>query len=270
MVKTLKPSSNTKITKQLKTKKAFQTYYTHDNGGRSFKVNITGNKISIYKLQENLFNDSNDNNIRKYTDKPILTYQVQKYFIGKSPKCKMTLFSGGYGPSFDGNSILLHINDNNYIYIGEKIYSFTSKTNIVKYISPVGNSDVPYPYAIDSNSNVYLMIENVILGKYNSEKYDDPYNQYYSEYSLLKYKGIQDFKLCNEFWNADYNPFPLNEYDRLMSLDSCKGISKSKMEIKINNKTKLLTKKMYVKLINDFGEHMKYTPLITKIIVERL
>ena len=266
MIKTLKPLSNTKITKQLKTKKAFQTYYTHDNGGRPFKINIIGNTVSIYKFQKNLFNNSNV--IRKYTDKPILTYQVQKYFIGKSPKCKMTLFSGGYGSSFDGNSILLHINDNKYIYIGEKIYSFTSKSNIVKYVSLVGNSDVPYPYAIDSNNNVYLMVENVILGNYNNIKYDNPYEQYYSENSLLKYKGIQDFNLCNEFWNADYNPFPLDEYDRLMSLDKCKGISK--MEIKINNKTKLLTKKMYVKLINDFGEHMKYTPLITKIIVEKL
>ena len=66
------------------------------------------------------------------------------------------------------------------------------------------------------------------------------------------------------------NPFPINEYERLMSLDWCEGISESKMEIKVNNKMKLLTKKMYVKLINEFGEHMKYSPLLTKIIVERL
>jgi hypothetical protein len=262
--------SKTKQTKQTKTKKAQKTYYTHDNGGRPFTVSITGNTVSIYKLLEN---DSNDNK-PKYTKKPILTYQVQNYFIGNSPKCDMTLFSGGYGSKFDGNSILLHMNDNNYIYIGEKIYSFTSNAEIVKYISPVGNSDVPYPYAIDSNNSLYLMIEYVILGEYNTDKYDNPYDQYYSENKLIKYKGIQEFNLCNHFWNATYAPFSTNEYDRLIALDwdesKNKGKHACKMQMKVNNKMKVLTKKMYVNLINEFGEHMKYSPLVTKTIVERL
>lgn len=249
--------------------KSPQTFYIHDNGGRPFKITIKDKTVTIYKFIEPESTQSN-NDTAKYTEKPILTYKVQNYFIGISPKCKMTLFSGGYGPKFDGNSILLHINDNNYIYIGEKIYSFTSNAKIVKYISPVGNSDVPYPYAIDSENRVYLIVENVILGEYNSDKYDDPYSQYYSEYRFTKYKGIQGFKLCNEFWDAKYNPFPEIEYDRLVSLDSFGCKNNRKMQIQINGKMKILTKFEYVKLIEEFGQYMKYSPLISKTIVERL
>ena len=65
----------------------------------------------------------------------------------------MTEYSGGYGDEFDGNSILVHISENKYVYIGSSIYSFESQAKIIRYISPVGNSDVPYPYAIDEKEN---------------------------------------------------------------------------------------------------------------------
>lgn len=62
-----------------------------------------------------------------------------------------------------GNSILLHIEDNSYLYIGATIYFFTSKSEILEYYSPVGNSCVPYPYGIDINGNYYLMKEEVVI-----------------------------------------------------------------------------------------------------------
>ena len=71
----------------------------------------------------------------------------------------MTKFSGGYGKFFDGNSILLKLSKNKYVYIGSVIYSFTSYNEITTFISPVGNSDVPYPYAIDEKNNYYLLLE---------------------------------------------------------------------------------------------------------------
>ena len=61
---------------------------------------------------------------------------------------------------------MICVSGDKYIYIGSEIYSFTTgngKENaIVKYISPIGNNDVPYPYAI-SGKYTYLMIEDVIL-----------------------------------------------------------------------------------------------------------
>jgi hypothetical protein len=102
----------------------------------------------------------------------------------KSPKNKMTIHSTLYGKEFDGNSILCEISKLEYVYLGDIIMSFTSISPIVKYISPIGNSDVPYPFAIDSNKNYYLMIENVIIKSNNNNKYvfdksDEPYSVYY-------------------------------------------------------------------------------------------
>ena len=68
----------------------------------------------------------------------------------------MTEFSGGYGKKFDGNSILLQLNDNRYA-IGCYIYEFTSN-KIISFISPVGNNDFPYPFALDKD-NAYLMLD---------------------------------------------------------------------------------------------------------------
>ena len=82
-------------------------------------------------------------------------YSIQEYFIGISPKNAMTKFSGGYGKYFTGNSILIKIDNNKYVYIGSDIYSFTAETNIIRYVSPVGNNDVPYPLAYGSQ-NVYV------------------------------------------------------------------------------------------------------------------
>jgi hypothetical protein len=46
----------------------------------------------------------------------------------------------------------------NYTFIGGGVTSFITQALIVKYESPIGNNDVPYPYAID-----YLMIEGIMI-----------------------------------------------------------------------------------------------------------
>ena len=40
-------------------------------------------------------------------------------FIGKSPVNAMTTFSGGHGPRFDGNSILLK-REKDYVFVGDE------------------------------------------------------------------------------------------------------------------------------------------------------
>jgi hypothetical protein len=59
--------------------------------------------------------------------------------------------------SEEGNSILLRMGKN-YTFIGGGVTSFITQALIVKYESPIGNNDVPYPYAID-----YLMIEGIMI-----------------------------------------------------------------------------------------------------------
>jgi hypothetical protein len=183
------------IKKQNKKSKS-KTYYTHDNGGRPFKVVVEDKKVYVYKYKKY---DETTNSFL-YSEKPI-KYEKNNYFkcknifIGKSPKNKLTISSGGYGAKFTGNSILLQITQNKYVFIGDKIFSFTPKSEIKKFVSPVGNSDVSYPYAVDADGRYYLMIEDVIIDKIiNIKKYgNDPYDFYYKNKTLKNIQNPIDF-----------------------------------------------------------------------------
>jgi hypothetical protein len=154
-------------------------YHTHDNGGRPYNVIIDSNtnKVIIYKHVEP-FGEG------KYIKKKILF--ANKIFIGKSPDL---------GDYFDGNSILLHIKDNEYVFIGREIFSFTSLKEITKFYSPVGNNDVPYPYAYDGDNCYLFCYKKIILNFKSAEEYDDesdeeydddddPYDYYHNDDSL--------------------------------------------------------------------------------------
>lgn len=135
-----------------------KTYYIHDNGGRPFKVIITGHAAEVYKLTD----------ISSKNYKLVKTFDFIESFIGVG-----------------GNSILLKVkskdkSSSNYVFIGHEIFSFSIKDKILSYKSPIGNNDVPYPYAV-SKDNVYLMLEYVILDKklIDFATIKDPYNYYY-------------------------------------------------------------------------------------------
>ena len=49
-------------------------YYSHDNGGRPFRVLVEENHVTIYQY---LSKEQN------YDGKPILTFDCQKIFVGK-------------------------------------------------------------------------------------------------------------------------------------------------------------------------------------------
>lgn len=160
-------------------------YYTHYNGGRPYKVIMEYKNVSVYKF---LHRTKEKNKIiDTYENTPICKYKALQIFVGKSIKNNMTKFSGGTGFKFDGNSILLNINNLTYIYIGKSIYKFNALNKIITYVSPIGNSDVPYPYAIDIDGNIYLINDNKIIinnidlieNMINSQ-FDDPYSLYYN------------------------------------------------------------------------------------------
>ena len=79
-----------------------------------------------------------------------------------------------------GNSILIKLSKHKYISIGWKVEEFKTEDEIVKYVSPIGNSDVPYPYAIGTKYT-YLMIENIYIENEFLKIYgnEDPYDVYY-------------------------------------------------------------------------------------------
>ena len=233
-----------------------RTYQTHNNGDRPFLVEIQDKTIKVYGLNNKVIDDDNF----QYTEYPIFTFLNNiEIFIGKSPKNKTTEYSGSYGDKFDGNSILINISGNKYIYIGSTIYSFESQAKILKYISPIGNSDVPYPYAIDEKENIYLMTEDVILEKMKNVDFNDfdPY-EYYYEISYITdiekekeiFKNIEKYFIGGEEYNLTYCSNPEKNYDRISSWEEF-GIG---MEIKyIHQEKEPLTKNKYIEIINQFG-----------------
>ena len=261
-----------------------KTYYVHSNRNRPFKVvMIDENKVHIYKDQAKIWEKS------IFEDTPILEFDVERIFIGTSPKNKMTMDSGDYGPKNDGNTILLHTKDNEYVYIGAEVCMFKTETDryITQYISPIGNNDVPYPYAIDNDQNYYLIIENVIISDPNistsvsisistsTSTYDNPYDYYYdynmitSEISRTRPKqpkpidwihDIKEWYVGDEKSTMRYTPFPGKHYDMLVN-----NLEHMYIIDSANKKTKL-ARKSYIKLMQVFGKKRGFVPLITTTI----
>ena len=145
-------------------------YFTLDNGSYPFAVYISQTynrkKVTVYRLPENQYEAPalkqhyTSKNPRYYTQRVKKFTSVIDVLIGRSPKNRMTRFGGGHGRWSFGNSILLKFRNNRYVFIGESIYSFKSKAPIVKFVSPIGNNCVPYPYAFDENGDAYLFFIN--------------------------------------------------------------------------------------------------------------
>ena len=113
-------------------------------------------------------------------------FSFEQVWIGKSPR--KTEYYNTYGPKFEGNTILFHIGNRKYMYVGESVKLFQTQSPIVHYVSPVGNNDVPYPYAVDDTGVYYLLSLGTGL-KIKSKmmmEYDNPYELYYEEQEKKK------------------------------------------------------------------------------------
>ena len=170
-IKTKSPSKEQKKTEgqkeqkeQKEETKGIETYFTLDNGGKRFRVEIDGDDIVV---SEN-----------KKGKKKFIIYE----------KRNVGIYDGGAGKD-KGSSLLVDENDGNFVFIGTVVKRFKPFSFIVSYLSPVGNSGVPYPYAFGGNNYYYLMLHDVVLdGTKMGEEYRtdgwktpaDPYGWYYS------------------------------------------------------------------------------------------
>jgi hypothetical protein len=127
-----------------------ESYIIHDNGGEPFEVKVDNGAVIVYHHEEG------DTEIWRHAS-------PQHIFLGEDP----------YSEKKDkdiGNSVLVKIDKNNYVFIGKEIFSFKTTDEIKTFVSPIGNSDVPYPYAIGTKF-VYLLIENVFFPVKRFEPY---------------------------------------------------------------------------------------------------
>lgn len=127
------------------------TYKIHDNGGRPFIViHMKNNTVCILKPK---YEDDDVLNICGYI--PVANYEnVLRVLPGKDEN-----------PKYVGNSVLIHITGDEYVYVGDRIYSFTTNGDeIIEYYSLIGNNDVPYPVAL-SEHNAYFMLDVVCIAR---------------------------------------------------------------------------------------------------------
>lgn len=160
------------------------TYFTHDNGGRPFKVVISGKKLDIYEAEYVDFDLSRDyTDYRHYEHR--LTVPVRRVLLGDDPE---NIYKNRPDDvkKWIGNSILAELTPTKYMYIGDSVYEFTTTGPITLFRSPVGNNDVPYSFAMDSKY-VYLLIENAKVPRASIDMEQKPFNPYTQYYQFHPY-----------------------------------------------------------------------------------
>ncbi|PNW78622.1 hypothetical protein CHLRE_09g389500v5 [Chlamydomonas reinhardtii] len=86
---------------------------------------------------------------------------------------------------YGGSSVLIGLGGCKYIFVGMEAYSFTTEDDEIRdYVSTMGNSAVPYPYAVGAQ-NCYYMIEDTyipwhIIRRTRPQDREDPYHVLYS------------------------------------------------------------------------------------------
>ena len=97
-------------------------------------------------------------------------------------------------------------------------------------MSPVGNNDVPYPYAIDTDGSYYLLLEEVIVQYVPESENAAPYTWFYNiglmtadigmvppQQPVIKnFKGIKEYYIGNDRYTLRYTPKAATEYNRLV------------------------------------------------------
>lgn len=147
---------NEKYKQIQKDTKGYKGYITQCNGIESFAVYINkrlksvkiykqpkGNKTYIYKSADTKWQFTEF--VKEYKN-------IVRVFLGENAySWKSTLGIG--------NTILIQQTKQKYVLIEENITSFVTKDQIKKFVSPVKNNDVPYPFAIGSK-HVYFFPSN--------------------------------------------------------------------------------------------------------------
>lgn len=198
-------------------------YHTFDNGGHPFEVVVAPDRtVTIYPQKPEGQVDY-ETPMHTWYDRrhPVFHQRVARVFVGHSQLDAMTSFSAGHGPSQDGNSLLLRLkaDAHTYLYVGERVYTFEAGGEITRYVSPVGNSSVPYPYAVDDRRNrFYLLCERVVCSQLPPTT-NDPYALYYARTSangsnaFATFHQLRKLSLGDQSVGLSYHTNPAKDYE---------------------------------------------------------
>ena len=173
----------------------FIGHYNYEN---KYLVVIKDTTVYVYKYKICTF------------DPPLFSFQAKNIFIGKSKVCPMTEFSSAHDKKdFDGSTLLLEREDNEYVYIsGLEIAKFKIDDKIIDYISLIGNNMCPHAIIIGEKytyfiTHHYKFIENdkieegTLLNATNRSM--DPYVYHLEKCGIDSFK-ILERNLIYSFW----------------------------------------------------------------------
>jgi len=148
-----------------------KAYKIHDNGNRPFTVvdNKKEKRVTIFNVE--------------MTPKPELVKLKEFKYLSFWPGSPVSNSFGDWEP---GNTVVIQKDKSNYVFVNREVQEFQLEKGdeVVTYMSPIGNNDVPYPYII-GKTYVYLLLEAATLPKESLDLKQDVYAQYY---------GINEFK----------------------------------------------------------------------------
>lgn len=203
-------------------------YYTHFNGNRPYCVKVVfqtetdidkngwvnAKTVSVHKteLYQNTSVTQPNSKVCEtcgWTFAPlpevILEYANVNVWIGRTSPNK-TRYSVRDDKLLDGNSVLIQCpNDlSRYIFVGEKFFGFSTCQNapIKTFVSPMGRSDVPYPYAIDKDARYYLFLQQRVLmdcSKHPASKEPtfEPYDYLYAN-APFQFEAVDE--ILHDIW----------------------------------------------------------------------
>ena len=266
----------------IKKPRASRCYFALDNGGRPFKVCHDAHRFWVLK-------QSDPDADTEFITTVVKPTPYARAFVGKSPRNKRTEFSGGHGPKFDGNSMLFELGRKQYMFIGERVETFTVPDPIVTFVSPVGNSSVPYPFAVDRVGRVYLFIECVCMtattgASFSTKVLRDPYDLYYDAQRIttvrssnqpdepddVPFEGLTAFYIGHKRYSCTYVPFPQKDYDRIVRMHHGSKHPPQTVSVVAHGKRRELTRTDYVQMMQRFGRDRGFAPLKTKVLHERV
>jgi hypothetical protein len=185
--KWIKVNKTRKTAKGAKGAKGAKVYFIHSNGARPFRVEVSGKNVEIYHGSPAKLPDGTpDYDRMEYTDL-VKKLTVKEIYVGQSPCIPAADACGAFAK---GNTLLLHITGNTYVYVGETIYEFKMDDEVDTYYSLIGNNDSPYPVLLGTK-NVYFMLDHqmmpreVFKAKMTDAEWADAYQYFF---------GFKDFE----------------------------------------------------------------------------
>ena len=165
-----------------------KTYHIIDNGSIPFIVKVDKDIATILRQEKHG---------EPYAE--LTTMKFDKIYIGNDPKNFTKSMGENWDKIYQGNSILLKLNESKYVLIGWKIYSFQLEEDdqVKKYISPIGPNFVPYPYLI-GKKNTYFMLEEQYVSNDLLDLNKEAYYQMYSDIKKSDKKYMSHVKVIQE------------------------------------------------------------------------